>query len=60
MFVDVGCGHGILETPVKASKIIDVHSGVGSQQPPLELEPVNASKSIYESLGWDDDVDELM
>ena len=55
-----GRGRGIQETPVKASKTIDMHSGAVTKYPPSELEPVDMDKSIYESLGWDDEVDELM
>ena len=52
-------GQGIQETPVKASKTIDIRSGAVTQTLPSELEPVELDKSIYETLGWDDGVDEL-
>lgn len=56
----VECGQGVQETPVKASKTIDIFSGAVTQHEPSGLEHVKMEKSIYECLGWDDDIDELM
>ena len=58
--IGVGGGHGIQETPVKPPKTIDVRSGAVIVHLPSELEAVDMDKSIYESLGWDDEADELM
>lgn len=53
-------GQGVQETPIKASKMNDTLSGAVTQHLPSGLEPVETERSIYESLGWDDDIDELM
>lgn len=58
--VGVERGRGIQETPVKASRTIDICSGAVPQHLPFGSEPVDTDITIYESLGWDDEIDELL
>ena len=53
-------GRGIQDTPVKGSKMIDICSGAVTQHLSSGSEPVDTNKSIYESLGWDNELDELV
>ena len=59
--VDVGHARGAQETPVKSSSILDT-SLEAPDQKRVECSQMlhDVNETIYERLGWDNDVDELM